>query len=77
MTTNNDGADNSEDNHQGKGDRAGDEDKDQPNTQTTQHHGKQQEDDNNDKDLHYLRMNEWLEDERRMGQWYKDEAQAQ
>ena len=77
MTTNHDGADHSEDNHQGEGDRAGDEDEDQPNTQMTQHHGKWQEYDNNDKDLHYLRTNKWLEDEQRMGWQYKDEAQAQ
>jgi hypothetical protein len=62
MTTNDDGEDNSEDNHQGEEDRAGDEDKDLPNAQMTQHHGERQEDDNNDKDLHH-RTNEWLEDE--------------
>jgi hypothetical protein len=42
----------------------------------TQHHGKQQKDNNNGKDLHY-QMNKWPEDEQRMGWWYKDEAQAQ
>lgn len=62
MTTNDDREDNSEDNHQGEEDRAGDEDEDQPDAQMTQHRGKRQEDDNNDKDLHH-RMNEWLGDE--------------
>jgi len=49
---------------------------DQPNAQTAQHHGKQQEDSNNDKDLHH-QMNKQLEEEQGMGQQYEDEAQAQ